>query len=407
MTKSRVGTGLILQLAIANLGIGFAWNVHTAYIPPLLKGLTSSIFLVSLVVSTASICGVVVQPLAGVWSDRVRHRLGRRMPFLLYGAPIAAASLVGLGLAPAFAAAAIAAFLFYFFTNLYTAPYMALLADLVPTEQRGTVSGVVSAVGAVAGLAAFLVGPLYDRSHAVPFLIGGAVIVLSALYTALAVREPAPPARPAPASRKQSVGSYLREFGRHREVIRFFLVESVWWLGFGALAPFFTLYASQELGIPVGLATLALAAFMVAAIIFAVIMGVLADRLGRKVTMSAALAVLFLGICGGYFARTFWQLVAVMGFAGIGWGATLTIPPAIVADILPPGREGEFFGLNNIFVSIPQTIALVVLGRLIPVFGTYRITIVVAALAMLGALLAFQTVSPVRAKATLSQASRQ
>lgn len=132
MTGSRVGTRLFLQLSAANLGIGFAWSVNTAYMTPLLKGLTSSIFAVSLVVSMASFCGVIVQPLAGVWSDRVRHRLGRRMPFLLYGAPVAAIALAVAGLLPAFAAAGIAALIFYFFLNLYMAPYTALLPDIVP-----------------------------------------------------------------------------------------------------------------------------------------------------------------------------------------------------------------------------------------------------------------------------------
>lgn len=398
MTGSRVGTRLFLQLSVANLGIGFAWSVNTAYMTPLLKGLTSSIFAVSLVVSMASFCGVIVQPLAGVWSDRVRHRLGRRMPFLLYGAPVAAIALAVAGLLPAFAAAGIAALIFYFFLNLYMAPYTALLPDIVPPEQRGTASGVVNAASAVAGLAALLIGPLYDRNHAIPFIIGGCVMLLAATYTAFAVREPAAPPRAPAGEPRQSLRGYLRGFRRYPQVVRFFLVESIWWLSFGALAPFFTLYASQELGIPVGQATLALAAFEIAAIVFAVIMGMLADRFGRKIVMSAALLILFLGISGGFFARTFWQLALVMGFAGIGWGAAMTIPSAIVADIVPPGRAGEFFGLNNIFISIPQTVALIVLGRLIPVFGTYRITVVSAAVAMLIAFVAFQTVDPVRAK---------
>lgn len=223
-------------------------------------------------------------------------------------------------------------------------------------------------------------------------------MLLAATYTAFAVREPAAPPRAPAGEPRQSLRGYLRGFRRYPQVVRFFLVESIWWLSFGALAPFFTLYASQELGIPVGQATLALAAFEIAAIVFAVIMGMLADRFGRKIVMSAALLILFLGISGGFFARTFWQLALVMGFAGIGWGAAMTIPSAIVADIVPPGRAGEFFGLNNIFISIPQTVALIVLGRLIPVFGTYRITVVSAAVAMLIAFLAFQTVDPVRAK---------
>src|SRR6185503_1580144 len=108
---------------------------------------------VGLVVGIGSIAGILVPPFMGAWSDRVRSRMGRRRPFMLVGTAVTLVALAGLAYFPFLPTGPLwgftAAFWLYvgayllanFSNNFATAPYSALLPDVVPVEQRGAASG--------------------------------------------------------------------------------------------------------------------------------------------------------------------------------------------------------------------------------------------------------------------------
>jgi GPH family glycoside/pentoside/hexuronide:cation symporter len=101
-------------------------------------------------------------PLVGYWSDRTRSRMGRRLPFLLYGAPVLAATFTGLFFPP-FAPGSMANNLYiivsYVLYNaaftLVVAPYCALIPEVaVGNRQRVALSSwmaVFVALGNVVG----------------------------------------------------------------------------------------------------------------------------------------------------------------------------------------------------------------------------------------------------------------
>src|SRR5690349_1186701 len=53
-----------------------------------------------LVTSIGSITGILVPPLVGAWSDRVKFRIGRRRPFMVFGTLANLAALAGLATFP-------------------------------------------------------------------------------------------------------------------------------------------------------------------------------------------------------------------------------------------------------------------------------------------------------------------
>lgn len=84
-----------------------------------------------------------VDPLVGFWSDRTRTRLGRRRPFIIFGAPLLAASFVMLfvPLFPAGSTAlAVSTFitigLFWFFFTVVMGPYLALMPEITKTSEQ-------------------------------------------------------------------------------------------------------------------------------------------------------------------------------------------------------------------------------------------------------------------------------
>lgn len=106
---------------------------------------------------------MVVQPLVGVFSDRAKSGLGRRLPFIIGGAVLIAASLFLLAAAPALWVLFLGVISVQFSANILQGPWQALIPDLVPESQRGTASSLKATLdilatvsaGAVAG---FLLG---------------------------------------------------------------------------------------------------------------------------------------------------------------------------------------------------------------------------------------------------------
>ena len=84
--------------------VGFAfflictfWNAYDTIIPKILTdkfGMTQANS--GIIMALDNVLALFMLPLFGTISDKCRHRLGRRTPFILYGTIVAAIMLVGL-----------------------------------------------------------------------------------------------------------------------------------------------------------------------------------------------------------------------------------------------------------------------------------------------------------------------
>src|SRR5512137_2246876 len=99
---------------------------------------------------------MVVQPIIGVFSDRAKSKLGRRLPFIIGGAILIAASLFLLAAAPTLWVLLLGVILIQFSSNILQGPWQALIPDLVPESQRGT----ASSLKAVMDILALVVGSM-------------------------------------------------------------------------------------------------------------------------------------------------------------------------------------------------------------------------------------------------------
>lgn len=113
---------------------------------------------------------------------------------------------------------------------------------------------------------------------------------------------------------------------------------------------------AEALGRTAALALLALNG--VAALAPALLLAPLARRLRRTHVHAGALALMaaaFLAIWAG--TQTEAQLYALMAVAGIGWGAMVSLPFAIMSERVDGRRMGLFMGLFNLSVVLPQLVA--------------------------------------------------
>jgi MFS family permease len=193
----------------------------------------------AMVVVPGLLVALIANPLFGLLSDRTQGRLGRRTPYILGGTAV---NLVGLAVmalgpgavsaghsgsyfAPSIVILTLGLLLTQLANNAAAAPFHALLPDTVPTEQRGTASGVMGFAqlfGSIGGaLAPALFGfnsrllldgkqsyQEYNSRLLGAYALVGVVVLVLAILSAVTVRE-APYTRP-PAARSEAGDSMTR-----------------------------------------------------------------------------------------------------------------------------------------------------------------------------------------------------
>jgi MFS family permease len=145
---------------------------------------------------------LISNPLFGMLSDKTGGRLaawGRRRPYILFGTIINAGGLIWMATSHSITSLAIAYVIVQFSNNAATAPFHALLPDIVPIEQRGLTSGVMGLLTIAGNIGGVLVAgifinsslpqPIYQQHLYIVYGILIAVLVVFMLITIISVRE--------------------------------------------------------------------------------------------------------------------------------------------------------------------------------------------------------------------------
>ena len=118
------------------LGLQFGFALQNANVSRIFQTLGAGLEQVPLLWIAAPFTGLVVQPLIGYFSDRTWTRLGRRRPYFVGGALLAAAALVCMPRAPNLWVAAALLWLLDGSINISMEPFRAFVGDQLPPVQR-------------------------------------------------------------------------------------------------------------------------------------------------------------------------------------------------------------------------------------------------------------------------------
>ena len=175
--------GKIFLLGFGFFGVSVIWSVYNAFVPLFLAnkfGLAPA--MIGFFMTLDNIASLFIQPPVGAWSDRLRTPIGRRMPFILIGAPVAA---LAFGLIPV--AAILPLFVACSSTLLlsmafWRTPVGALMPDITPSKYRSQANGIINLMGGVGTIVASLVGStLYEVNINFPFWMGSGLVIVAAL----------------------------------------------------------------------------------------------------------------------------------------------------------------------------------------------------------------------------------
>ena len=350
-------------------------------------------FMVGVAASLSHVISVVLSPLAGTLSDNVRTPWGRRRPFILGGAIAAALFIAIMPHILNYWLFLVCVSLFFVFSVGYQIPFYALIPEMAGEGQRGvysTFTGLLRLLGATLLLG--VGGWFWARNPAFPFYLTALVIVLTAVITVVSVREDGGGRLP----EEDKIGifknfrRYVRDLLAQKKIFMFFGAQFCWWLGLGALMPFATIMLKELYHIDVsqlfdlGPIVIIGGVLLVAAIIGA---GVLGDKWGHRRVVMVGLVLLTVGSFIAFFVREM-SLVYIAGlFVIVGVAPLFNEPFALLAELIPKGREGEFYGLDTISITLSQVPAALVGGAVIDAFGYTAMYLILTAAALLAMLL--------------------
>ena len=352
---------LLVLLGLPTFGLALAISVLTTYGPVVLIHLVHSPTAVGALIGGEGAFALVVPLASGTISDRLPPSpLGRRLPFVLLGAPLAGVALAVLPFSSSIALAGAAVLAFFVGYYVYYPPYRALYADLLPRRLYARAqAGQAIARGAGLGVALLTGGLFLGLWQPLPFLIAAAVLgattiaLLPVFRLESRCRNPTLPYRPA------SLRQILIESPKLR---LFAVVNALWEFSFAGLKSFIVLYVVRGLGRSPAVASGVIAVVAVAYIAGAPLAGWLADRYGLVRVLRLSSWVYGAGLLIGALPRTLPPLLIGLPVVALAGAVVLTLPQALAFTLAPTGSEGVAAGLQDFSRGVGLVLGPIAVG---------------------------------------------
>lgn len=392
------------------LGIQMGFALQNANASRILQIFGADIHELSWFWLVAPVTGLIVQPIIGYYSDRTWTSLGRRRPFFLTGAILAAIGLVlmpnadwFIAILPSLWVGAGMLFIMDASFNVAMEPFRALVADKLPSDQRTlgfSVQTVLIGIGAVIGSwLPYVLTNWFDISNRavvgeVPlnlllsFVIGAAILVGSILVTVITTKEYSPEElekmddhveEPVDEKEKSSLLDIFSDFAKMPHTMRqLSWVQFFSWFGLFGMWVFSTPAIAHHIyGLPLSDSSsetyqdagdwvgVLFGVYNAVSAVFAFFLPAIALKIGRKSTHIVSLFIGALGMLSIYIMPNEYWLLLSMFAIGIGWASILAMPYAILAGSIPPKKMGVYMGIFNFFIVIPQIVNALVGGLMV------------------------------------------
>ena len=205
MEKPRQGFWGLWNISFGFFGIQVAFGLQNANVSRIFQSLGSNVDDLAILWIAGPMTGLLVQPLIGHFSDRTWSRFGRRRPYFLAGALLAAFALIGMPNASVLLFAAVLLWLLDASLNISMEPFRAFVGDMTREDQRAqgyAIQTMFIGTGAVLGsLAPWILSALgvpNTASEGIPpsvrysFYMGAIAIACAVLWTVLRTKEYSP-----------------------------------------------------------------------------------------------------------------------------------------------------------------------------------------------------------------------
>mgnify|MGYP000948983848 FL=1 len=406
-----------ILVGLAFLSICAFWQMHDNVIPLILtKTFHMNETYSGVIMAADNILALFLLPFFGSLSDRTSTKLGKRMPFILFGTGCAVI-LMNLPLLDNSYAAEpsplkLASFvivlaLLLIAMGTYRSPAVALMPDVTPKPLRSRANAIINLMGAVGGVfylafAAVLypnskVKALEEAGKHVDyqplFLIVSAVMFLAVGILFLTIRERKLTEENQALEAQHPEWNLAVDDGSGNEALPkpvkrslAFLLASIalWFIGYNGVTTWFSTYVDVVMGQGLGGASQCLLIATVGAVVSYIPIGALAAKIGRKRTIQIGIVLLAACFAMGYVLTTMYTTITpvmfiVFALVGFAWAAINVNSLPMVVEMCKGSDIGKFTGYYYTASMAAQVVTPVLAGTLMRQID-YRVLFPYAAL---------------------------
>jgi len=386
--KPRLSLLRIIEMNVGFFGLQFSFGLQQANMGPIYGFLGADEATMPLLWLAGPMTGLLVQPIIGAMSDRTQSSWGRRTPYFLIGAIICSISLFLMPYSSALWMAASLLWILDAGNNITMEPYRAYVADRLVPDQRATgfltqsaFTGLAQTLSYLAPtlLTAFVAKDVLDANGIpvivkIAFIIGAILSISTIVWSVWRV-----PELPMTAQEKADlvgkpmtvkatlgeIGSAIKDMPRAMRQLS--LAMLCQWYAMFAYWQYITFAVGRSIydtsdpsSAAFRDATLttqqAGALYNFIAFLGALLLIPIVRKLGARLvhaiclTASGAAMLLIPGV------ETPAALFVLMLGIGIGWAGMMGNTYVMLADVIPPERNGIYMGIFNMFIVIPMLI---------------------------------------------------
>ncbi len=373
LPATAMGFALSIQIAV------LSWILSTKY--------HLDIHEVGIVWAAGPIAGILGQVIIGFISDKVWFWGGRRRPFILIGGTLAALMIIALpnidkintflGIGNLMVVAIIVAVTLDMAINISFNPTRSVIADVTPEGAPRTKGYTwMQTVSGFFGVFAYVLGALFGNYLLI--YVGAVIVLLFSIIPSFFITEQKSLDTAETQQSKMGKAMHKIRWGR---LLQLYFAHGFTWLGIQTMFVFIFAYICQfkfqindmksltdsqnnEVGIIIAIAFAVLN--IVGFILPASVLEPLSRKIGRVRTHMICIAIMAIAYWGiVFFGKSAVSLYFFMALAGIGWAAVVSLPFAIMSELVDKSRMGFFMGIFNLSIVIPQLIVSLFLGNLI------------------------------------------
>lgn len=430
--KLKLNAKRTMYIGLAFFTIMMLWQVYNTYCPLFLSDYFVKTFggsaekysyLVGIIMAMDNIFALFMIPLFGMWSDRTRTRLGKRMPFIVVGV---VASVIIFPLIPVMFITNNVPFmivlmaLILLFMNAYRNPAVSLMPDITPKPLRSKANAIINVIGYVgaifAGALALVFtakeqgGELvYDPSTIwIPFALTAVLMVVALVVLLVKIREN----KLAVEMKEQmELGEKLSETSEEisedkplNKKDRFNLVVLLisiflWFFAFNAIETFGSTYGVKVLEQSSSWWGSAVIVMTICSLVGFFPGAWLADKIGRRNTIIIGLLMMVVMLGGASImaytmgTKLAWVYYIMIGIAGVGWAWINVNSYPMVVEMANKKNIGKLTGWYYAASMLAQSITPICVGFLFGVMG-YKFLFPYAVIFTAAALLVFLFYKP-------------
>lgn len=364
---------LLALLGLPTFGLALSITIVSTYLPVVLKDFTDSTTVIGLIIGGEGLFALFLPLYIGSWSDNVDTRFGRRLPFLVVAAPVAAIALILMPLAPSLLAVAALALVFFVAYFAFYPPYRALYPDLVPERMYGRAQSSQAIFrGLGLGLALVAGGVLLALWQPLPFALAALVLLTVTAVLAARVKEPeGGQGCCLPHGLRGTMRTVRDLVSEHRDIRSLLIANALWEFTLAALKSFIVLFLVVGLGQSLGVASLLIGVVAAASVGAAIIAGKLGDRYGISRVMRVALWIYGLGLLVPFFSQSAWLVAPVIPFIALGGAVVMTLPYGLLMGMMPAESHGAATGLYGFSRGLGVVLGPLLTGLAIDLMGPW------------------------------------